>query len=82
VEADHAAHERAAVRLDEAAALGEAAPRLVAAAVALGRAVTEHRAHAERLARVGQHVERALDERRRLVVIDEGRRAREQRLAT
>ena len=40
-----------AVALDEAPALGEAAPRLVAPAVALGRAVAEHRAHAQPLRR-------------------------------
>jgi hypothetical protein len=41
-----------------------ARPRLgfVAAAVALGGAVTEHRGHAEARAGVGQDVERALDQ--------------------
>ena len=78
VQAHGAAHERAAVAAKKALALCEAAAGLVASAVALGGAVAEHGAAAERLARVGEHVEAAFEAHRRLVVIDEAGRSREE----
>ena len=48
--------------------------------VAVGGLVAEHRADAERPQRVLDHVERAVDRVRRGVVVDERRRAGEQRL--
>ena len=58
-----------------------AGPRraLVAAEIALGRAVAEQRADAELLAGLGEDRERALDEIRRFVMVDQRRRSREQR---
>ncbi|MCL6645896.1 MAG: aminotransferase class I/II-fold pyridoxal phosphate-dependent enzyme [Dehalococcoidia bacterium] len=80
VQPDGALHEGPVVRRDEAAALFEASPRLVAAAVPLGRAVAEQRAHPELLAGVGEHVEGALDEAGRLVMVDDRGRAGHERL--
>ncbi len=76
VQADHAAHQR---RGWNAAALGQTARGLLAPEIALGRAVAKQRAHAELLADLGENGERALDQIRRFVVIDQRGGAGEQR---
>ena len=75
VQADHAAYQR---RAGNAAALGQAARGLLMTEIALGRAVAKQRAHAELLAYLGEDGERALDQMRRFVMIDERGGAGEQ----
>ena len=76
VQPDQAAHQR---RRGDATAFRQAAARLLAAEVALGGAVAEQRAHAEVLAGFGEDRQRPVDQVRRLVMVDERRRAGEQR---
>ena len=66
-------------RGSDSAAFRQAAPGLGEAAVPLGGAVAEERPDAEPLAGLRQHLERALDELRRLVVVDERGGAGEER---
>ena len=54
-----------------AAALGQTARGLLAPEIALGRAVTKQRSHAELLTRRGEDGERSLDQMRRFMMIDE-----------
>lgn len=68
MQADHPAHQRRGLN---APAFVEAAPRLLAAEIALGRAVAQERAHAELLADVGENRERAFDQVGRFVVVDQ-----------
>lgn len=71
VERDEAPNQRASVRAQKALALGEPTPTFGAPEVALGGAIPDDDAHAQRLRLVGEHVERALDEAWRLVVVEE-----------
>ena len=75
VHADHPASAGA----QEALVLGEPTPGAVGA-VAVGDAVRAHDAHADLGARLGDHVEAALDRVRALVVVDDPGRAAQQRL--
>ena len=82
VRADHGREQRRGPRQrprEEPGVLGDARP-CDRRPVAVARLVTQHGPDAEFGERVGDDVERAVDRRRRRVVVDQRRRAREQRL--
>jgi hypothetical protein len=72
VQTDEASHEGALVGAKKALALGQSPATFFGSSVPVGGPVARGQADAELLGAVGQHVERALDEMGRLVVIDEG----------
>ena len=76
VQPDQSANQR---RGGDASAFRQAASRLVAAEIALARAVAEQRAHAELFASLGEDRQRPFDQVRRFVMVDQRRRAGEQR---
>ena len=66
------------VVLDEALTLRESGLTFRSAAIALGRSIGQKRSTAQLCTRIGQHVERPGNQARRLMMIDQSRRPREQ----